>query len=422
MKIFVNGSFREGYAADNPVLYASPYLVANPTGYTKYIYADSERIASKTGGDGFSDINRHINMVSIDAKKAAHNTLYTRSQDCLIFPLIPVSMKKNRLNILYNFINFVSLETDIYYYHSDHLGSSSWITFMDGSAIQHMWYHPFGETAVDQRTGDWNARYTFSGKEKDEETGYHYFGARYYDSDLSIWFSVDPLASKYSSLSPYVYCANNPISLRDPNGMDIDGVTYNKKTKEFSYSDANLARSTDKYILSRMETKSGSQGIMRMVNSEETFSLHVTDKPIFVTDNVDNRSGYTQIEGIAENNNIYISTYSFDNQGGDNNFSNSLLINLDGNSANISINPADVFSGTGTRNDDYDRVFRASGLEKFVNTPENEFKSQKQFIHGMGVHEERHLFQITSLNTPFKRESDAMRQERFERKQYIKTH
>ena len=58
----------------------------------------------------------------------------------------------------------------------------------------------------------------FSGKEKDEETGYSYFGARYYNSDLSIWLSVDPLADKYPNSSPYIYCNNNPIMLVDPNG------------------------------------------------------------------------------------------------------------------------------------------------------------------------------------------------------------
>ena len=61
--------------------------------------------------------------------------------------------------------------------------------------------------------------YTFSAKEKDAETGFSYFGSRYYSSDLSIWLSVDPMSDKYPWLSPYVYCANNPVKLVDPNGM-----------------------------------------------------------------------------------------------------------------------------------------------------------------------------------------------------------
>ena len=60
--------------------------------------------------------------------------------------------------------------------------------------------------------------HTFSAKEKDTETGYSYFGSRYYNSDLSIWLSVDPMSDKYPSLSPYAYCANNPIRIIDPSG------------------------------------------------------------------------------------------------------------------------------------------------------------------------------------------------------------
>ena len=58
-----------------------------------------------------------------------------------------------------------------------------------------------------------------TGKERDSETGFSYFGARYYDSDiLTGWLSVDPLADKYPGLSPYAYCAWNPVKLVDPDG------------------------------------------------------------------------------------------------------------------------------------------------------------------------------------------------------------
>ena len=74
----------------------------------------------------------------------------------------------------------------------------------------------------------YNIKYTskylqsFTGKERDSETGFSYFGARYYDSDLMTgWLSVDPLADKYPSLSPYAYCAWNPVKLVEPDGEDI---------------------------------------------------------------------------------------------------------------------------------------------------------------------------------------------------------
>gem|GEM_PF-666492 len=61
---------------------------------------------------------------------------------------------------------------------------------------------------------------TFTGKEKDSETGFYYFGARYYDPTLSgLFLSVDPMAGKYPSISPYAYCAWNPVRLVDVAGL-----------------------------------------------------------------------------------------------------------------------------------------------------------------------------------------------------------
>ena len=61
----------------------------------------------------------------------------------------------------------------------------------------------------------------FTGKETDCETGFSYFGARYYDPTLLTgWTAVDPMADKYPSLSPYNYCAWNPMKIVDPDGCD----------------------------------------------------------------------------------------------------------------------------------------------------------------------------------------------------------
>ncbi len=62
---------------------------------------------------------------------------------------------------------------------------------------------------------------SFTSKELDAETGYSYFGARYYDpAVLAAWLSVDPMADKYPGISPYAYCAWNPLKLVDPDGRD----------------------------------------------------------------------------------------------------------------------------------------------------------------------------------------------------------
>jgi RHS repeat-associated protein len=83
-------------------------------------------------------------------------------------------------------------------------------------------FDPFGELRYSSRTTLLSnyTRYTFFGKERDSESGYSYFGARYYDSDISIWLSVDPMAGNTPGVFPYAYCINNLIRLIDPDGQD----------------------------------------------------------------------------------------------------------------------------------------------------------------------------------------------------------
>ena len=240
----IQGHWRSYNLLDNPTLYTSPYLVATPKGYTKHYYAESERVASMIGSGGLGDITRTIvNMEDLltdfwvgedglrweevwipefyETKQEGSRNHLTGVMMCAgADPIV----EDNRLVELRTYWQYIQDEGEheCYWYHPDHLGSSSWITFSDGEAIQHLHYLPWGEDFVNQRSSTFDgARYTFSAKEKDAETGYSYFGSRYYSSDLSLWLSVDPQASKYPSSSPYVYCANNPIKLVDPNGEEI---------------------------------------------------------------------------------------------------------------------------------------------------------------------------------------------------------
>ena len=105
-----------------------------------------------------------------------------------------------------------------FYFHSDHLGSSNYITNYDGKITQHSEYLPFGELLVDEHRNSHNTRYKYNGKEFDQETGNYYYGARYYDPKTSLWLSVDPLAEKYNEWSPYNYTLNNPVKYVDPDG------------------------------------------------------------------------------------------------------------------------------------------------------------------------------------------------------------
>ena len=218
----INGVPTRRYALVNATLYASPYLVATPKGYTKHYYAENERIASRIGGGGMFGIDTPIvNMDSVTDKQTANGAY----MDEVIQEGLEVTYYTgdNLFDTFYYWKTVHSnFEPDCYWYHPDHLGSVSWVTDNNGEVVQYLYYLPWGEDYLNQRRNGYSgARHTFSAKEKDTETGYSYFGSRYYSSDLSIWLSVDPMSDKYPSLSPYTYCANNPIKLMDPNGEEV---------------------------------------------------------------------------------------------------------------------------------------------------------------------------------------------------------
>jgi RHS repeat-associated protein len=117
----------------------------------------------------------------------------------------------------------------IYFYHPDHLGTTSYLTDANGQPYQMFMNMPFGESLIEQHslTEDYETPFKFNGKELDSETGLYYYGARYYDPRTSIWLSVDPLAEKYPNVNPYVYCVQNPVNLVDPDGMQVDDWVKN---------------------------------------------------------------------------------------------------------------------------------------------------------------------------------------------------
>ena len=111
-------------------------------------------------------------------------------------------------------------ENDINFYHPDHLGSSSFITNTEGEVVQHIEYVPYGEVFIEERNNVWNTPYLFNAKEFDEETGLYYYGARYYDPRLAMWYGVDALAEKYPNMGGYVYCVGKPVRFVDVDGND----------------------------------------------------------------------------------------------------------------------------------------------------------------------------------------------------------
>ena len=118
----------------------------------------------------------------------------------------------------YGYIPNDTTKEETFFYHSDHLGSTSYITDDKANITQYDAYLPYGELLVDEHSSSEDLPYKFNGKELDEETGLYYYGARYMDPKISMWLGVDPLTEKYISVSGYVYCIGNPIRFVDPNG------------------------------------------------------------------------------------------------------------------------------------------------------------------------------------------------------------
>ena len=96
-------------------------------------------------------------------------------------------------------------------------------------------YYPYGmQMSGRSYVSSADQRYKFTGKERDfSETGWDYFGARYYDSRIGKWLQVDPLAGKYPSLSPYNYAANNPMFFVDPSGDSLQ-IIGNEKYRQMA--------------------------------------------------------------------------------------------------------------------------------------------------------------------------------------------
>ena len=145
---------------------------------------------------------------------------------------------------------------DIFFYHSDHLGSTSYITDAKANITQFDAYLPYGELLVDEHSSTEEMPYKFNGKELDSETGLYYYGARYMNPVTSLWYGVDPLAERYVATGGYVYTLDNPVRLIDPDGRKLEGATKNDAAKMLE--DINVVFKAEKFAdFRRLISRSG---------------------------------------------------------------------------------------------------------------------------------------------------------------------
>ena len=133
----------------------------------------------------------------------------------------------------YGYIPNDTTKEETFFYHSDHLGSTSYITDDKANITQYDAYLPYGELLVDEHSSSEDLPYKFNGKQFDEETGLYYYGARYMNPATSLFLNVDRFLEKYTSFTPYNYCDANPIGRIDLNG---DTLSVVNKTGGFLFS------------------------------------------------------------------------------------------------------------------------------------------------------------------------------------------
>jgi RHS repeat-associated protein len=275
--VYINGAPVGAISHDkNFTLYVSPYLVVRENEFSKHYYIEGQRIASKIGEGNFvnqdwqnkllkaGDIDYAANFkVLSESAKAFYRSfgyppgiptrpnIYAHPDSTgrptpsvsspsvtvtgvkVIYPArtlppgppgAPIQFKvvdRDSVGAGYGFEDkFKQGENKQYFYHPDHLGSTSYITNINGNVSQHLEYMPFGETFVEEHASSGTQPYTFNGKELDKETGLYYYGARYYNPKISMWVGVDPMAEKYAGWSPYNYTLLNPVKFVDPDGKE----------------------------------------------------------------------------------------------------------------------------------------------------------------------------------------------------------
>ena len=319
-QVYVNSEFAGGRTNTAKFsLYVSPYLVANQGGrYTKHIYIGSQRVVSKIGDfDSYGSDPRRIQYagsetdgLSVDYKVKYTQQLQVIKDNYATFA-VPYNGEDNNDYVdgkgfccndgsleaaqarvmaramKNNFQEGDSYEKMQFYYHPDHLGSSSYITNLDGEVVQHIEYVPFGEVFIEERNNIWNTPYLFNAKEFDEETGLYYYGARYYEPRVSLWISTDPMQEKTSNITTYAYCINNPVAYIDHDGKfskkwmaNISRTWYNLWHKQKAgpiIENKDATTSKFKYTYNTYSVNNGEFAITSHYKFDTTASQRVQD-------------------------------------------------------------------------------------------------------------------------------------------------
>ncbi|WP_373274484.1 RHS repeat domain-containing protein [Prevotella denticola] len=281
--VYINGA-PQGIAfheTDNFTLYPASILTVNKTRFTKHYFIGSQRIASKIGTGQFNNVyGRNGSHVTAGEKDYAArlNEIESQKEEYYkqlgVAPGVPTMkgaygdpentgvgynavltelgnhdvpqgwIQTPRPNTTpntnpgppvswndpsnpddpqagYGYIPNDTTKEETFFYHSDHLGSTSYITDDHANITQYDAYLPYGELLVDEHSSREELPYKFNGKQFDEETGLYYYGARYMNPMASLFLSTDRFCEKNSMHSAYSFCMNNPFKYIDIRGDSL---------------------------------------------------------------------------------------------------------------------------------------------------------------------------------------------------------
>ncbi|NDV58066.1 DUF6443 domain-containing protein [Bacteroides sp. 519] len=132
------------------------------------------------------------------------------------------------------------IENGIYHFYlTDYLGNNRIVTTNTGIIVQKNHFYPFGMTFGETSNNEQDKQqFKYNGKELDRRNGLNLYdySARYMEPAIGRFTTMDPLAEKYYNISPYAYCANNPIKFIDPTGM-FYGDYYSGYSGKLLFSD-----------------------------------------------------------------------------------------------------------------------------------------------------------------------------------------
>ncbi|MEO0536834.1 MAG: SpvB/TcaC N-terminal domain-containing protein [Cyanobacteria bacterium P01_A01_bin.123] len=196
---------------------------AEPSIYVQYFYDASgqrvKKLVRKQGGQ--IEMTVYINGIFEHHRIEQGDTVHENNS-------LHVMDGQSRIAIVRVGPAFPGDQTPAVKYHfGDHLSSSALVVDGDGKLVNREEYTPYGETSFGSFA---QKRYRFTGKERDEESGLNYHGARYYAPWLCRWVSADP-AGMVDGPNLFVYVRNNPIRFLDPSGLQAQSAeTSNLKT------------------------------------------------------------------------------------------------------------------------------------------------------------------------------------------------